>query len=153
MRIPHLRETKGRGEKWAILIAYDMFFASIFDDAGIPVLLVGDSASNNVLANGTGGKAAFSGPIRTLKCFEDNALLKATVSEPGEGAVLVVDGAGSLRRALMGDVIAKIAANNCWAGVTINGAVRDMAELRTIPLGSRRSVPTPANPPRLVRVS
>jgi regulator of ribonuclease activity A len=128
-----------------------MFSASIIDDAGIPVLLVGDSASNNVLANGTGGKAAFSGPIRTLKCFQDNALLKATVSEPGEGAVLVVDGAGFLRRALMGD--AKIAANYGWAGVTINGAVRDVAELRTIPLGSRRSAPTPANPPRLVRVS
>lgn len=82
-----------------------------------------------------GGRTAFSGPIRTVKCFEDNALLKATVSEPGEGAVLVVDGAGSLRRALMGDMIAKIAADNGWAGVIINGAVRDVAELRSIPLG------------------
>jgi regulator of ribonuclease activity A len=82
-----------------------------------------------------GGRAQFSGPIRTVKCFEDNSLLKATVSEPGDGAVLVVDGAGSLRRALMGDMIAEIAATNGWAGVVIYGAVRDRTALAGIEIG------------------
>jgi regulator of ribonuclease activity A len=82
-----------------------------------------------------GGVKAFSGPIRTVRCFEDNALLKATVSTPGNGAVLVVDGQGSLNRALMGDMIARIAADNGWAGVVINGAVRDRSVLAEIPLG------------------
>lgn len=82
-----------------------------------------------------GGVKAFTGPIRTVRCFEDNALLKATVSTPGNGAVLVVDGQGSLNRALMGDMIARIAADNGWAGVVINGAVRDRSVLADIPLG------------------
>ncbi|GAA1489273.1 ribonuclease E activity regulator RraA [Brachybacterium sacelli] len=90
-----------------------------------------------------GGTLAFSGMIRTVKCFEDNSLLKATVSEPGDGAVLVVDGAGSLRRALMGDMIAKIAADNGWAGVVIHGAVRDVAVLRSLPLGIKALGSTP----------
>lgn len=51
VRIPHLQEMKARGEKWAMLTAYDMYTAAIFEDAGIPVLLIGDSASNNVLGN------------------------------------------------------------------------------------------------------
>lgn len=82
-----------------------------------------------------GGAAAFSGPIRTVKCFEDNAMLKSVVSTPGDGAVLVVDGAGSLRRALMGDMIAEIAAGNGWAGVVINGAIRDRVAIAGIALG------------------
>ncbi|KAB1662516.1 RraA family protein [Pseudoclavibacter chungangensis] len=82
-----------------------------------------------------GGVAAFSGPIRTVRCFEDNVLLKEVVSSPGDGAVLVVDAAGSLRRAVMGDMIAKIAADNGWAGAVINGVVRDRAALLDIPLG------------------
>lgn len=82
-----------------------------------------------------GAHPSFSGAIRTVKCFEDNALLKATVSTPGSGNVLVVDGAGSLRRALMGDMIALIAAENGWTGVVINGAIRDRVALATIPLG------------------
>jgi regulator of ribonuclease activity A len=82
-----------------------------------------------------GGHATFSGPARTVRCFEDNALLKSIVSTPGDGAVLVVDGAGSVRRALMGDMIAQIAADNGWAGVIINGAVRDRAILSGIAIG------------------
>ncbi len=82
-----------------------------------------------------GGRAAFSGPVVTVRCLEDNALLKATVSEPGDGRVLVVDGGGSLQAALMGDVIAALAAGNGWAGAVINGAVRDVAALATIDLG------------------
>ncbi|WP_207921555.1 ribonuclease E activity regulator RraA [Micromonospora sp. KC721] len=82
-----------------------------------------------------GAVTAFGGPAVTVRCFEDNALVKSVVSEPGEGRVLVVDGGGSVRTALMGDLIAGTAAENGWAGVVINGAVRDVAALRTLPLG------------------
>jgi regulator of ribonuclease activity A len=82
-----------------------------------------------------GGVSAFHGPAVTVQCFEDNALLKTVLSEPGDGRVLVVDGGGSLHRALMGDMIAGLAVENGWAGVIINGAVRDVAALRTLPIG------------------
>ncbi|MCK2212324.1 ribonuclease E activity regulator RraA [Actinomadura sp. ATCC 31491] len=82
-----------------------------------------------------GGRPAFAGPIVTVRCHEDNALLKSVLGEPGEGRVLVVDGGGSLRAALMGDVIAGLAVTNGWAGVVINGAVRDVAALRELDLG------------------
>ena len=72
-----------------------------------------------------GGHTHFSGPVRTIRCFEDNALVKSTLATPGDGAVLVVDGGGSLRTALMGDLIAASAVANGWAGVVINGAIRD----------------------------
>jgi regulator of ribonuclease activity A len=82
-----------------------------------------------------GGVAAFAGPAVTVRCFEDNALVKSIVGEPGAGRVLVVDGGGSLHTALMGDLIAGTAAENGWAGVVINGAVRDVAALRALPIG------------------
>lgn len=82
-----------------------------------------------------GGRTAFRGEIVTLRCHEDNAILKSVLSEPGEGKVLVVDGDGSLRRALMGDVIAGTAARNRWEGVIINGAVRDVALLCDLDIG------------------
>jgi regulator of ribonuclease activity A len=83
-----------------------------------------------------GGHLAFAGRIETVRCFQDNALLKRTLDEePGDGRVLVVDGGGSLGAALMGDVIAGIAVRQGWSGVVINGAVRDVAALRTLDLG------------------
>ena len=82
-----------------------------------------------------GAVVAFSGPAATVRCHEDNALLKSVLSEPGEGRVLVVDGGGSVHRALMGDVIAGLALSNGWAGVIIHGAVRDVAVLQTLQLG------------------
>jgi regulator of ribonuclease activity A len=82
-----------------------------------------------------GGQRAFHGLAVTVQCYEDNALLKSVVSTPGEGRVLVVDGGGSVHSALMGDVIAKLAADNQWAGVVISGAVRDVSVLATIPIG------------------
>lgn len=82
-----------------------------------------------------GARRSFSGPIRTVRCYEDNSLVKATLSEPGYGRVLVVDGGGSLRRALLGDVLAADAVRNGWAGVVINGAVRDVAVLGGMDLG------------------
>ena len=82
-----------------------------------------------------GGRAVFTGPAVTVRCHQDNALLKSVLGEPGEGRVLVVDGGGSLHTALMGDLIAGLGVTNGWAGVIINGAVRDVAVLRTLDLG------------------
>ncbi|MHC5560953.1 ribonuclease E activity regulator RraA [Kocuria sp. U4B] len=82
-----------------------------------------------------GGRTHFHGPARTLKCFEDNSLLKTMIATPGDGAVLVVDGGGSLDRELMGGSMARTAADNGWAGVIVHGAVRDRHELATLPLG------------------
>ena len=82
-----------------------------------------------------GGRAAFDGPIRTIRCLEDNALVKSTLAAPGEGAVLVIDGGGSLQTALMGDLIAASAVENGWAGVVINGAIRDSIAISGLDLG------------------
>ena len=82
-----------------------------------------------------GGRSQFAGRITTVKCFEDNALLKSVLSEPGNGGVLVIDGDGSLHAALVGDVIAGLGVANGWAGIIINGAVRDAATLRTLDIG------------------
>ncbi|RAV11350.1 S-adenosylmethionine--2-demethylmenaquinone methyltransferase [Mycolicibacterium sp. GF69] len=82
-----------------------------------------------------GGRAEFAGPITTVKCFQDNALLKSVLSEPGDGGVLVIDGDGSVHAALVGDVIAGLGVENGWAGLIINGAVRDSAMLRTLDIG------------------
>ncbi|GAA1002362.1 putative 4-hydroxy-4-methyl-2-oxoglutarate aldolase [Acrocarpospora pleiomorpha] len=82
-----------------------------------------------------GGCHSFAGSIATVRCHQDNALLKSILSEPGQGRVLVVDGGGSLHTALMGDVIADLAIASGWAGVVINGAVRDVSALRELNLG------------------
>jgi regulator of ribonuclease activity A len=82
-----------------------------------------------------GGRAMFAGPIHTVRCFEDNALLKSVLSQPGNGGVLVIDGGASLHCALVGDVIAGLGQSNGWAGIIVNGAVRDAAALRTIDIG------------------
>ena len=84
-----------------------------------------------------GGKPVFAGPVTTVKCHEDNSLVKAAVESPGEGRVLVVDGGGSLRRALVGGNLAAAAARNGWAGVVVNGCVRDAAELAACDVGIR----------------
>lgn len=82
-----------------------------------------------------GGRTMFAGRITTVKCFQDNALLKSILSTPGDGGVLVVDGGGSLHTALVGDIIAALAHDNGWSGVVVNGPVRDAATLRTIDVG------------------
>lgn len=82
-----------------------------------------------------GGKTAFGGEIVTVKCFEDNSLVKVQAALPGAGKVLVVDGGGSLRRALLGDIIAANAAENGWEGFIIYGCVRDVDVIATLPLG------------------
>lgn len=84
---------------------------------------------------GYGGRAAFCGPIATVRCVEDNSRVRELAATPGAGRVLVVDGQGSLRHALLGDQIAANAAKNGWAGVLIHGCVRDVEILATLPLG------------------
>jgi len=82
-----------------------------------------------------GGRSHFAGPVRTIRCLEDNGLVKSVLATPGNGAVLVVDGGGSLRTALMGDMIAASAVENGWAGVVIYGAIRDRVAIAGLPLG------------------
>uniref|UniRef100_A0AAU2JZU7 4-hydroxy-4-methyl-2-oxoglutarate aldolase n=1 Tax=Streptomyces sp. NBC_00049 TaxID=2903617 RepID=A0AAU2JZU7_9ACTN len=82
-----------------------------------------------------GGRRLFAGPVRTVACHEDNALLRELLHTPGEGAVLVVDGGGSPRTALVGDLIAGAAQRNGWAGLIIDGAVRDSVALGGLDLG------------------
>ena len=82
-----------------------------------------------------GGRTAFWGPCKTLKCENDNVILKKMLEEPGHGSVLVVDGGGSLSAALVGDIIAQIGRQNNWVGIVINGAVRDTVTLATINFG------------------
>ena len=84
-----------------------------------------------------GARRRFRGRIVTIRCREDNALVKATLSEPGRGRVLVVDGLGSLRSALMGDMIAEIAIGNGWEGVIIHGAVRDVDLIDRLDIGAQ----------------
>jgi regulator of ribonuclease activity A len=82
-----------------------------------------------------GGVRAFSGEIATVRCSEDNVLVKRRVAEPGNGRVLVVDGGGSLRCALAGDSIAGTALASGWAGLVINGCVRDVDALGRLEIG------------------
>lgn len=82
-----------------------------------------------------GGHVRFAGPICTVRCHRDNALLKSILSTPGDGAVLVVDGGGSLASALVGDIIAGLAVKNGWAGIIVNGVIRDSAAIGELPLG------------------
>lgn len=98
-----------------------------------------------------GGRAAFAGPITTLRVFEDNVLVRAALEEPGDGRVLVVDGAGSMRCALLGDQLAALAADNGWAGVVVNGCIRDSADIAGIDIGVRALATMPLKSRKLGR--
>lgn len=82
-----------------------------------------------------GAAARFSGPVATVRCLEDNSRIREAVNSPGEGRVLVVEGGGSVRRALVGGNLAAAAARNGWAGIVVDGAVRDVAELSAAGIG------------------
>lgn len=84
-----------------------------------------------------GARRAFAGQVSTVRCFEDNSLVKAAVESPGLGRVLVVDGGGSRRRALVGGNLGVAAVRNGWAGVIVHGCIRDCAELAGLDLGIR----------------
>lgn len=82
-----------------------------------------------------GGRRAFGGEVVTVKCFEDNSVVKEQVAKPGKGKVMVVDGGGSCRAALLGDQLAEKAAVNGWEGIIIYGCIRDVDEIRRTELG------------------
>ena len=103
--------------------------ADLVDDIGA------DVRSCDLQFRQLGARTEFAGPISTVRCFQDNALLKSVLSSPGNGGVLVIDGAGSLHTALVGDVIAELGRANGWAGLIVHGAVRDAATLRTLDIG------------------
>lgn len=83
------------------------------------------------------GRVAFSGPIATVRVFEDNSLVRETFNTDGQGRVLVVDAGGSLRAAMIGDRLAQMAVDHGWAGAIVNGAVRDTADIAQMPFGVR----------------
>ena len=82
-----------------------------------------------------GGELRFGGPIATIKCFEDNSLVRELTGEAGNGRVLVIDAGGSMRRAVVGDLLAKKAVDNGWAGIVVYGCIRDSAALSALPIG------------------
>ena len=82
-----------------------------------------------------GGRPSFHGVVSTVLTFEDNSLVRAALSEPGDGRVLIVDGGASLRCALLGDLLAALGSEHGWAGIIVNGCVRDSAVLAGIDFG------------------
>lgn len=82
-----------------------------------------------------GGRQAFHGPIATLKLFEDNSFVRKALEQPGNGRVLVIDGGGSLRRALVGDQLAALGVKNGWAGIVVYGCIRDSAAIGAMDIG------------------
>jgi regulator of ribonuclease activity A len=93
-----------------------------------------------------GGRGSFDGPIRTVQCYDDTVLVKQVLAEPGNGQVLVIDGAGSPRVALMGDRTALMAAENGWSGLVIFGMVRDVDALAQLDIGIKAVGSTPRKP-------
>jgi len=82
-----------------------------------------------------GGATRFAGPIETVRVLEDNALVRQVLESPGQGRVLVVDGGGSLRTALVGGNLAAVAHRNGWSGLVVHGCIRDAAEIAATPIG------------------
>ncbi|HBR97671.1 MAG TPA: hypothetical protein DD979_09890 [Gammaproteobacteria bacterium] len=95
-----------------------------------------------------GGKLMFHGKIQTLKIFEDNTLVRKMVSQPGAGQVLVVDGGGSMRCALLGGNLSTLAAQNGWSGIVIYGCIRDSEEIGAEPLGVKALGTHPKKTPK-----
>jgi len=90
-----------------------------------------------------GGDIAFEGPVVTVKVFEDNSLVRSVLEEPGDGHVLVVDGGGSLRCALVGDVLAELGRKNGWAGIVVHGCVRDAEAMSKMSIGIKALATNP----------
>ncbi|HGY1010432.1 putative 4-hydroxy-4-methyl-2-oxoglutarate aldolase [Aeromonas salmonicida] len=96
-----------------------------------------------------GGKPLFYGQAVTLSCYEDNSLVRELVNRPGQGRVMVIDGGGSLRRALLGDQLAIKATEQGWEGIVIFGAVRDVGTLATLALGVKALAACPVKTEKL----
>lgn len=82
-----------------------------------------------------GGQGRFAGPIATVRVLEDNVLVRQQLETPGDGRVLVVDGGGSRRCALLGDRLAQLGHDNGWSGIVVFGCIRDSVDIATIPIG------------------
>ncbi|HEY8554048.1 MAG TPA: ribonuclease E activity regulator RraA [Burkholderiales bacterium] len=93
-----------------------------------------------------GGRRRFCGRVATLKVHEDNKLVRSALEKEGGGRVLVIDGGGSLRSALVGGNLAKLAADNGWAGIIVYGCIRDSAEIADIPIGVLALATNPVKP-------
>jgi len=96
-----------------------------------------------------GGRIAFNGTVSTVRAVEDNSRVREAVEEPGQGRVLVIDGQGSMRRAMIGDLLAAKAAENGWAGIIVFGAIRDSDAIATIALGVKALGTCPRKTDRL----
>ncbi|MBV7295515.1 ribonuclease E activity regulator RraA [Corynebacterium sp. TAE3-ERU12] len=105
--------------------------ADLVDDIG-PEVRSCDLQMRNI-----GGRKQFHGTITTIKCFQDNALLKSILSEDNPGGVLVIDGDASVHTALVGDIIAALGRDHGWAGIIVNGAVRDSAVIAEMDFGCK----------------
>jgi regulator of ribonuclease activity A len=90
-----------------------------------------------------GGREAFAGEVVTVKVFEDNSLVRSTLETPGNGRVLVVDGGGSLRCALVGDMLAELGVRNGWAGIVVYGCIRDAGPIAALPIGVKALATNP----------
>ncbi|MFC7003167.1 ribonuclease E activity regulator RraA [Pseudobowmanella zhangzhouensis] len=96
-----------------------------------------------------GGNSSFYGEVVTVACFEDNSMVKQMVREPGHGKVMVVNGRGSLNKALLGDMLAEQAVKNGWHGFVINGCVRDVDILKQLPIGIKALAAAPQKTEKL----
>lgn len=96
-----------------------------------------------------GGRTSFGGEIVTVKCYEDNSKVKELVGTPGEGRVMVVDGGGSMRKALLGDMLAEKASKNGWAGLVIYGCIRDVDQIMETDLGVQAIATVPMKTEKL----
>lgn len=90
-----------------------------------------------------GGKSTFFGKITTIKCFENNGLISEILEENGEGRVLLIDGGGAVRRALIDANLAQLAADNGWEGIIVYGAIRQLQQLENINIGIQALAPIP----------
>jgi regulator of ribonuclease activity A len=97
------------------------------------------------LFNDYGKKISFGGEISTVKCFEDNSLVRSQLEQPGNGRVLVVDGGGSTRCAMVGDILAQMGADNGWSGIIVYGCIRDSGVIATIDIGVKALGTLPLN--------
>ncbi len=104
----------------------------------------GEVETCSVLFRDFGGRRRFCGPVRTVRCLNDNSVFRELLNEPGDGGVIVVDGQGSTERALMGDMLAAKGAANGWSGVVIFGVIRDSSEIAGIDIGVKALGTNPA---------
>jgi RraA family protein len=106
-------------------------------DANAALIMNGDLRALQPIFQIYGRRQIFAGPVVTLKIFEDNVLLREFLEEKGHGRVLVVDAVGSTRCAVLGGNLAQLAQNNGWAGVVVNGCIRDVDEINGCDVGVR----------------